>query len=345
MSKAENDGQTRLCQNQVENLIKAMEARQSEASQSEASQSEASQSEASQSEASQSAAGQLQAHGSHQATGPHTEVDADPELLAAVRRLHEPAAIELRQSLTAMLRTDVDITVNDVTAGVFDVIEFQDNDQRWRSLLCPEFSEGDWIFDLTPRLCGVIVDRMLGGDPDEEETFQRVMTEIERGLLARVVDHILQTLQETWQTLGPLRWIARHLETSANPKLTASPLVSVRWNVTLCRHVGLMRLFVPLATIERFADPIRDRCSPHVLGGNKMSGNVAGAPVDVVTTVARSTIRTGDLLDLRVGDVIATEKHTDEPLELTIHDVPKFWVRPGALKGRKAIQIERVIDR
>ncbi len=60
--------------------------------------------------------------------------------------------------------------------------------------------------------------------------------------------------------------------------------------------------------------------------------------------MARSTIRTGDLLDLNVGDIIATEKGVDEPLELTIQNVPKFKIRAGALKGNKAIQIEATLD-
>jgi len=64
--------------------------------------------------------------------------------------------------------------------------------------------------------------------------------------------------------------------------------------------------------------------------------------VNVVVTLARSKINTGDLLSLNVGDVIATEKEVADSLELSIQDVHKFNVRAGSLKGKKAVRIESV---
>jgi flagellar motor switch protein FliM len=64
-----------------------------------------------------------------------------------------------------------------------------------------------------------------------------------------------------------------------------------------------------------------------------------------VVTLARSTIRTGDLLDLSVGDIITTEKEIHEPLELAVQDVPKFHARAGAFKGKKAVRIESIVDK
>jgi len=64
----------------------------------------------------------------------------------------------------------------------------------------------------------------------------------------------------------------------------------------------------------------------------------------VVVTLARSKIRTGDLLDLAVGDIIATEKDVAHPLELSVQGVPKFHARPGAFRGKKAVRIDRTIN-
>jgi flagellar motor switch protein FliM len=69
-----------------------------------------------------------------------------------------------------------------------------------------------------------------------------------------------------------------------------------------------------------------------------------GAVVQVVATLARSRITTADLLGLRVGDIVTTEKDVREPLELAVEGVTKFRAWPGALKGQKAIQIVGPID-
>ncbi len=69
-----------------------------------------------------------------------------------------------------------------------------------------------------------------------------------------------------------------------------------------------------------------------------------GALVEVVATLARSRITTADLLGLRVGDIVTTEKGVRDPLELAVEGAAKFRASPGAVKGQKAIQIVGPID-
>ena len=77
----------------------------------------------------------------------------------------------------------------------------------------------------------------------------------------------------------------------------------------------------------------------------KITSSMDRAPVDVVVTLARSKIRTGDLLDLSVGDIITTEKEVTSPLELSVQNVPKYNASAGAFKGKKAVQIKSVIEK
>ena len=78
---------------------------------------------------------------------------------------------------------------------------------------------------------------------------------------------------------------------------------------------------------------------------SKITSSVDQAPVDVVVTLARSKIRTCDLLDLSVGDIITTEKEIKAPLELAVQNVPKYNATAGAFKGKKAVQIKSMIER
>jgi flagellar motor switch protein FliM len=45
------------------------------------------------------------------------------------------------------------------------------------------------------------------------------------------------------------------------------------------------------------------------------------------------------MLELRVGDIIASEKDVNEPLVVYVEGKPKFLASPGQFKGRKAIQV------
>lgn len=60
--------------------------------------------------------------------------------------------------------------------------------------------------------------------------------------------------------------------------------------------------------------------------------------------LAETTISTADLIGLRVGDIIASEKDIHEPLVVSIEGRPKFSASPGQFKGRKAIEILQVIE-
>jgi len=60
----------------------------------------------------------------------------------------------------------------------------------------------------------------------------------------------------------------------------------------------------------------------------------------VVVHLADTTISTRDLIGLRVGDIITTEKDVKMPLIVNVEGVTKFRGKAGAMKGHKAIRIE-----
>ena len=60
--------------------------------------------------------------------------------------------------------------------------------------------------------------------------------------------------------------------------------------------------------------------------------------------LAQTRIGTGELIGLRVGDIITTEKDVHSPLVVSIEGLPKFHARPGAYKGHKAIRIDGHIE-
>jgi flagellar motor switch protein FliM len=308
-----------LRQNQVETLLRAMET--------------------------------VQHSGAHPDT-PARPTDAiDPQIISAICALHGRVAVDLTRELGAILRTGVDVQVADVAEVTYAQFEQAADDHRWLSVISPNSLPGDWCLELSPQLCCVMVDRMLGGEPTPGETFARPMTDIERRLVQRVVDSALQSLLRGWQSVDELTWIVRHQDAVTTPRPIASGAESViqtRFAVSLCEIQAAMRLCIPAQTLEGLHAQLCERdWQTDPSGGHRkrLLSNVASAGVDVVVTLADSTIRTGDLLDLNVGDIIATEKSIDQPLEMKIQNVPKFKTRVGALQGRKAVQVQSPLER
>ena len=65
--------------------------------------------------------------------------------------------------------------------------------------------------------------------------------------------------------------------------------------------------------------------------------------VELNVRLAQTQITTGELIGLRVGDIITTEKDIHSPLLVSVEGIPKFRASPGAFKGHKAILITDTI--
>ncbi len=258
------DRRQKLSQNQVESLIKAMESVDRRSP-------------------SQTNSEPLDAHDPIGSRAEPPEIDAD--LLSAVRWLHQSMARELKETLATILRTPVEVNVADVSTIFLDSFEEQAKDHRWRSVLSPEVSGGDWYFDVAPELCCVMVDRMLGGDPTEGETFTRPMTEIECRLMGRVVDGMLDIFQRAWQQVTDIRWLIRHQQTSPTVNTTQrEAMVQIRFGIALCSNQENIRLCIPVRAIEDLRELLCDHSqrldSASVLRPRqRMASNVAALPL------------------------------------------------------------------
>jgi len=125
----------------------------------------------------------------------------------------------------------------------------------------------------------------------------------------------------------------------------------IGFEVLLGKNRGMMNLCIPFNTIEKFNSKLSrngwvgyGKSKPTDHTRRKITRSIDTAAVDVVVTLARSRIKTSDLLDLAVGDIITTEQEVGHPLEVAIQNVPKFHASAGAYKGKKAVQIESTIE-
>lgn len=274
------------------------------------------------------------------------------EQMRAMQSLHEAIARNFGASVSGMLRTMIETKLLSVDQLTYSEFVFSLDNPSCFNVISPDPLEGHWILDISPPLAYAVIDRMLGGDPVPGEAIRRPLTEIETRLIGRVVRLFLEQLKIAWQNVVPLDF--RIDRTESNPQLVQvvppnEVVILIGFEVVLGKNRGMMNLCIPFNTIERFNSQLSrsgwvgySKMSPTDGSRGRIKRNVDAAPVDIVVTLARSTIRTKDLLELAVGDIIATEKSVDTPLELAIQNVPKFDARAGAFKGKKAVRIESV---
>jgi flagellar motor switch protein FliM len=214
--------------------------------------------------------------------------------------------------------------------------------------------DGNWILDIAPSLSYAIIDRMLGGDPKPSDTLRRPLTEIENRLIGRIVDIFLNQLKESWENIVELDLKVESVE--SNPQLVQivppnEVVILVGFELMLAQNRGMLNLCIPFNTIENYNSKLSrngwvgyGKAAPTQETKGKITSSIDRAPVDVVVTLARSKIRTSDLLDLAVGDIITTEKEVKTPLELAVQNVPKYNATAWRLQRQESCS-DRIYDR
>lgn len=275
------------------------------------------------------------------------------EQMRALQSLHEGLGRNFGASLSAVLRSIVEVKLISVDQLTYSEFVYSLEIPTCFNLLRPKPLEGNWILDISPSLLYPIIDRMLGGSVSSESALKRPLSEIEMRLANRVSTVFLRELKNAWLNIVNLDIELERVE--SNPQLVQivppnEVVIMVSFEVIMGNTRGMTNVCIPFNTIERVGSKLTSnswigyassRRSDHSV--QQITEELDGAVADVIVTLANSTIKTKDLFDLQVGDIISTEKDVRQPMEVEISNVVKFLASAGSFKGRKAIQIEKVL--
>lgn len=275
------------------------------------------------------------------------------EQMRSIKTLHEALARNFGASVSGMLRTMIEVKLVSVDQLTYSEFIFSLDNPSCFSVLGITPLEGNWVLDIAPALSYAIIDRMLGGDPDPEDSVRRPLTEIENRLIGRIVALFMDQLKVTWENIAPLELTVEKVE--SNPQLVQivppnEVVILIGFEVLVNKNRGMFNLCIPYNTIETYNQKLSrngwvgyGKVDPTEETKTMVTERIHEAPVDVVVTLARSKVRTGDLLGLSVGDIITTETEATRPLELSVQNMTKFLASPGAFKGKKAVKIESTV--
>jgi flagellar motor switch protein FliM len=209
------------------------------------------------------------------------------------------------------------------------------------------------ILDINLSLLYPIIDRMLGGSSEQSPPIRRPLTEIEQRLVGRITDLFLAEMKHAWENVLELNLEVDRVE--SNPQLVQivppnEVVVLISFEITLGDVRGMANLCITFNSIERISQQLTSNSwvaygkrPPTPQSIQQISSRLTGSQVEVVVELAETHIATADLIGLRVGDVITTEKDIHQPLLVSIEGRPKYHAEPGVFKGHKAFQVTEVI--
>jgi flagellar motor switch protein FliM len=275
------------------------------------------------------------------------------EQMRALQTLHEGFGRNFAAGLSAMLRCMVELKLTSVDQLTYSEFVFSLENPTCFNLLSAEPLEGNLILDINPSVLYPIIDRMLGGGRDTGALARRPLTEIELRLVSRITDIFLQELHHAWENVLDLKLKVTRVE--SNPQLVQivppnEVVVLISFELTLGEVRGMVNLCIPYNAIERISGKLsanswvsygKREATPETI--RHIGQSLRSSIVELKVRLAKTKISTGELIGLRVGDIITTQRDVNSPLLVSVQDVPKFYARPGAFKGHKAVCVEEVI--
>jgi flagellar motor switch protein FliM len=272
------------------------------------------------------------------------------EQMRSLQTMHEGFGRNFGAALSALLRTMVEVKLTSVDQLTYSEFVFSLENPTCFNLISAQPLEGQLILDINPSILFPMIDRLLGGSTNAALPARRPLTEIELRLVARITMLFLKEMQHAWENVLKLELAIDRVE--SNPQLVQiipanEVVVLISFELTVGETRGMMNLCIPFNTIERISHKLTANTwvsyakkPPSLQSMQRISNQIAEAPVEVKVELATTRITTSDMLGLRVGDIIASEKDIRESLLVYIQGAPKFLASPGKYKGRKAIQIK-----
>ncbi len=273
------------------------------------------------------------------------------EQMRALQSLHEGFGRNFGAALSGLLRSMVEVKLTSVDQLTYSEFVFSLENPTCFNLLKADALDGNLILDINPSILYPIIDRLLGGGREGGAATRRPLTEIELRLVSKITALFLAELRRAWENVIDLDLSVVRVE--SNPQLVQivppnEVVVLISFELSLHDDVrGMLNLCIPFNSIERIGNKLssnswvaygRRSVSPET--ARQIGHNLQGSQVEIVAQLAVSKISTGDLIGLRVGDIITTEQDIRQPLLVQISGLNKYQGFAGAFKGRKAIRIE-----
>lgn len=273
--------------------------------------------------------------------------------MRSLESLHESFARNLGASLSSFLRTIVEVrvaTIEQLTYSEF--IHSLPNPTNFNLLSC-EPLEGQMCLEISPLIIYPIIDRLLGGSNNEIFIPQRPLTLIELRLIAKVTDRAVKELTEVWGTLVPVKFSLGEVESNPHLVQIVAPnevVVVIGFELRMGARAGTMSLCIPFNVIEPIMNKLATqgwvayrRRQAQEDQSARILGQLNTAKLELRAFLAETTITVRELLDLKPGDIIQTEKAASDEVLVRIEGRNKFAGRVGKHKDGRAIKITRTI--
>jgi flagellar motor switch protein FliM len=214
---------------------------------------------------------------------------------------------------------------------------------------------GSALLVIESKLAYALVDSFFGGaDRPYTKIEGKDFTQIELSIVRKVVDLAIDDMEIAWESVEKIG--ASFVRTEVNPQFVGivpptDVVIASTFDVELENANGTITVVIPYSTIE----PIKQKLSSGFqiesdqtdkkLWTSIIKEQLLVTDLNLKVNLGETFIDLGELMKLKVGDVIPLDSDATGELDLQIEGVKKFKCYSGVHHGCVAVQVTREIEK
>lgn len=283
------------------------------------------------------------------------------EQLRTIEDLHETFVRNLSSYLSALTRLYCEVQITHIEKQRY--YEYTNTAQELA--ICANFDlvpldesidEINMLVTINPDLGYFLIDKLLGGN-GEGIDLNRDFTEIECALLENLFGKLARQIELSWMKHLEIEARMKSLETNPRVIQLMMPeeiVLVVECQVVLGELNSKLKVLLPSLTLET----LMEKFTPKFVRNNKrhdeskeeiqktaILNSLKIAEVELKVVLDEIELDLHDILQLEVNDIIPLSKRYDSSVTLNVDDSPWFEAKLGETKHRKAVKIERLIEK
>ena len=211
------------------------------------------------------------------------------------------------------------------------------------------------LFTVDSNLIYSIVDVLLGGRRGSSamRIEGRPYTTIERTLVQRMIEVIMQDMCAAFEPLAPVNFSLDRLET--NPRFAAiarpaNAAILVKLRIDMEDRGGRTELLLPYATLEPIRKLLLQQFMGEKFGRDSIwEGHLAtelwSTRVEIEAILDEQVMPLGDIMSLEVGQTVMLNATPDSKIQLRCRGVPLLTGRMGRVGSSVSVRVDEAIER
>lgn len=263
--------------------------------------------------------------------------------------INDRFARHLRGALLTFMRRHADISV-----GAIQIQKYGDFVRHLPvpaniNLLQMKPLHGTALFVFDPKLVFLVVDNLFGSDGRYHFRIEgREFTRTEHRIIKRLLNVTLESYGGAWQPIYPLNFEYVRSEMHAKLAAIVAPnevVINTTFQIEFGPIGGTLNVCIPYSMIEPIRDllanPLQDEVAVDKRWVKQLASQVQSADVELLAHFQTMQSSIGQLLKLRVGDVLPID--IPQTIIASVNGVPVMECGYGTCNDHYALQVQKMI--